>query len=127
MKNMTTHEKRLANEMTIPHVPPPFPFEAYAHVIKPLTEEDGGGYLITFPYLPGCMSDGENIEDALINGRDAFSVWMSARAHQGKPIPCGTNNPFSLLRRHSIESRSIEAMDDGIADAVNMRNERSRK
>ena len=27
--------------------------------VSPLSEEDGGGYLIEFPDLPGCMSDGE--------------------------------------------------------------------
>ncbi len=31
-----------------------YPFE-----MRPLTEEEGGGWLIIFPDLPGCMSDGE--------------------------------------------------------------------
>lgn len=75
------------SEIAVEHVNPPHPFEAYAHVVEPLTEVDGGGYLITFPDLPGCMSDGETIEEAIANGRDAFSAWMSARAHMGKPIP----------------------------------------
>ncbi|HLA35916.1 MAG TPA: type II toxin-antitoxin system HicB family antitoxin [Rhodocyclaceae bacterium] len=75
------------SEIAIPHVEPPFPFEAYTHMIEPLSEEDGGGYLISFPDLPGCMSDGETIEATIVNGRDAFSAWMSARAHMGKPIP----------------------------------------
>ena len=75
------------SEITVPHVEPPFPFEAYAHVVEPLSDADGGGYLISFPDLPGCMSDGESIDEAIANGRDAFSAWMSARAHMGKPIP----------------------------------------
>lgn len=80
------------SEIKIPHVEPPFPFEAYAHMIEPLSDEDGGGYLITFPDLPGCMADGETIEEAMVNGRDAFSAWMSARAHIGKPIPKPTHH-----------------------------------
>ena len=52
------------SEITVPHVEAPYPFEAYAHVVEPLTEEDGGGYLITFPDLPGCMSDGETEVEA---------------------------------------------------------------
>lgn len=75
------------SEIIIPHVESPFSFESYAHVIEPLSDEDGGGYLITFPDLPGCMSDGETVEEAMVNGRDAFSAWMSARAHLGKAIP----------------------------------------
>jgi antitoxin HicB len=65
----------------------PYPFEAYAHIVSPLSAEEGGGFLITFPDLPGCMSDGETEADAIANGRDAFESWVSARADAGKPIP----------------------------------------
>lgn len=92
------------SEITVPHVEPPYPFEAYAHVVEPLTEDDGGGYLITFPDLPGCMSDGETEAEAVANARDAFSAWMSARAHIGKPIPKPTRHgesaePVRLMQR----------------------------
>jgi len=92
------------SEITVPRAKPPFPFEAYAHVVEPLSEEDGGGYLITFPDLPGCMSDGETIEEAIANGRDAFSAWMSARANMGKPIPKPTRHgesaePVRMMQR----------------------------
>ena len=92
------------SEIKIPHGEPSFPFEADTHVIEPLSDEDGGGYLITFPDLPGCMSDGETIEEAMINGRDAFSAWMSARIHLGKPIPKPTRHgesadPVRLMQR----------------------------
>jgi len=29
----------------------PWPFEAYTHVVSRIAEEDGGGYLVTFPGL----------------------------------------------------------------------------
>ena len=65
----------------------PYPFEAYTHVISPLSPEEGGGFLISLPDLPGCMSDGETIEEAIQNGRDAFLAWISAQADMGKEIP----------------------------------------
>jgi antitoxin HicB len=71
----------------IKRVEPPHPFEAYAHIITPLGEEDGGGYMITFPDLPGCMSDGDTQEEAIENGRDAFSVWVSSRVDMGRKVP----------------------------------------
>lgn len=71
----------------IPSVKPQWPFEAYAHIIRPLTKDEGGGFLITFPDLPGCMSDGETIEEAIENGRDAFSSWVSTQADMGRPVP----------------------------------------
>lgn len=68
-------------------IAPPYPFEAYAHVVAPLSEEDGGGYLITFPDLPGCMSDGETLEEVQTNGRDAFNSWIAAQVDMKRPIP----------------------------------------
>ncbi|HMX16954.1 MAG TPA: type II toxin-antitoxin system HicB family antitoxin [Rhodocyclaceae bacterium] len=66
---------------------PPHPFEDYAHVISPLAEDEGGGYLITFPDLPGCMSDGATEDEAVAQGREAFEAWISARLDAGKPVP----------------------------------------
>jgi antitoxin HicB len=65
----------------------PDKMENYPFEIRPLTEEEGGGWLITFPDLPGCMSDGESIEEAIENGRDAFSCWMWAHLQDGRPLP----------------------------------------
>jgi antitoxin HicB len=41
----------------------------YRFTVRPLTEDEGGGYLIEFPDLPGCISDGETIEEALPTAR----------------------------------------------------------
>lgn len=77
----------------ISRVEPPYPFEAYAHIISPLSEDEGGGFLITFPDLPGCMSDGETEAEAIENGQDAFHAWVSAYADSGKAIPLPTFRP----------------------------------
>ena len=52
-------------------------FDDYPLELRPLSEAEGGGWLITWPDLPGCMSDGKTAEEALENGRDAFAAWMS--------------------------------------------------
>jgi antitoxin HicB len=41
----------------------------YPFNIRQLSNEEGGGYLIEFPDLPGCMSDGETIDEAIANGQ----------------------------------------------------------
>lgn len=66
---------------------PSYPFEAYSHIISQISKEDGGGFLITFPDLPGCMSDGATEADAVVNGKDAFKAWVSARKDSKKEIP----------------------------------------
>lgn len=75
---------------------PPYPFGAYSHVISPLPKEDGGGFLITFPDLPGCMSDGATETEAIANGKDAFKSWVSARKDAGKEIPAPFYRPDTL-------------------------------
>ena len=59
-----------------------YPFE-----MRPLSEEEGGGWLITFPDLPGCMSDGETPEEAMENGKDALAAWIDAVRETGKEVP----------------------------------------
>jgi antitoxin HicB len=59
----------------------------YPFAIRPLTRAEGGGYLIEYPDLPGCMSDGETIEEAVANGRDAQQAWIAAMREAGRPVP----------------------------------------
>jgi antitoxin HicB len=59
----------------------------YPFIIRHLTTEEGGGYLIEFPDLPGCMSDGESIEEAVQNGGDAAACWIAAAKEIGREIP----------------------------------------
>jgi addiction module HigA family antidote len=44
--------------------------------VSPITEEDGGGYLISFPDYPGCIADGETAEEAIAEGRDALQAYL---------------------------------------------------
>ena len=59
----------------------------YPFTIRHLLKEEGGGYLIEFPDLPGCMSDGETIEEAVENGHDAVVCWMHAAKEANRSIP----------------------------------------
>ncbi len=64
--------------------------EKYPFQLRELSKEDGGGYMITFPDLPGCMSDGDTPEEAIRNGDNAVTKWMAARKKWGKEIPVPT-------------------------------------
>jgi antitoxin HicB len=55
--------------------------------LTPLSTEDGGGWLITFPDLPGCMSDGETADEAIENGAEAETAWLAAADKWGRPKP----------------------------------------
>jgi antitoxin HicB len=59
----------------------------YPFVITPLERADGGGYLIEFPDLPGCVSDGETPEKAIASGRAAVRAWIAAAKAHRDPVP----------------------------------------
>ena len=59
-----------------------YPFE-----VRPLPEDDGGGYLVSFPDFAECNSDGETIEEAVVNGRDALRATIAALKARRLPVP----------------------------------------
>ncbi len=48
---------------------------------------DEGGYVVSFPDLPGCLSSGNTVEEAVANAQDAKSVWLEAALEDGIMIP----------------------------------------
>jgi len=58
----------------------------HAVVIEPLPVEDGGGFVVTVPDLPGCMSDGETPEEALANVRNAVAAWIGEARALGRAV-----------------------------------------
>lgn len=55
--------------------------------MRPLSEAEGGGYLIAFPDFPGCVADGATPEEALKEGRDALLSYQRTLAELGRPTP----------------------------------------
>lgn len=61
--------------------------DRYPFTMRPLSAEDGGGYLIEYPDLPGCHSDGETPEEAVMNGRDAVRSYLLSCKKHGDAVP----------------------------------------
>ena len=62
-----------------------YPFE-----IRPLTADEGGGFLISYPDFSDCISDGETVEEALKNGQDALKATIATL--KSKALPVSTPN-----------------------------------
>ncbi len=58
-----------------------YPFE-----VRPLSAEEGGGYLISFPDFAECISDGESIDEAIENGLDALKATIAALKSKKLPV-----------------------------------------
>ncbi len=61
--------------------------DTYPALIRPLSEDEGGGWLVEYPDLPGCMSDGETPEEALKHGKEAVAGWIKLAREMGRSIP----------------------------------------
>ncbi len=55
--------------------------------IDVIPEEDGRGYYVVVPALPGCFSQGKTVEEAMKNAKEAISLHVRALKKQGEKIP----------------------------------------
>lgn len=52
-----------------------------------LEKAEEGGYVVTVPCLPGCVSEGETREEALENIKDAIRGYLEVLRMHGEPEP----------------------------------------
>ncbi len=52
-----------------------------------LEPDEGGGYVISCPSLPGCYSQGETPEEAMENIKEAIGLCLEDMESQGEEIP----------------------------------------
>lgn len=59
-----------------------------------LRDSDEGGYVVSFPELPGCITCADTLEDILKNAEDAKRAWFEAAIESNIEItiPKLTNN-----------------------------------
>jgi antitoxin HicB len=89
-------------------------FEDYPLAVRPLSEDEGGGWLCEIPDLPGCMGDGKTPEQAIRDAKKAFYAWVATALEFGDPVPAPSSYsgnwrmraPKSLHRRLAERARS---------------------
>ena len=55
-------------------------------------EQPDGGYTVTVPSLPGCISEGDTFEEAKSNIAEAITAYLESLALNGEEIPQGDSN-----------------------------------
>lgn len=50
-------------------------------------EDGSGGYLVEFPDLPGCVTGGDDLAEAIFMAEDAASGWVLTELEAGKKVP----------------------------------------
>lgn len=49
-------------------------------------DQDEGGFVASYPDLPGCITCGETVEKTVANALDAKRAWLEAAIEEGVPI-----------------------------------------
>jgi len=84
-------------------------------------ECEAGGYFVKIPDLPGCMSQGETLDEALRNLNEAKELWLKEMLESGLPIsepadPTGMSGRFLLRLPRSLHARlTDEAEREGVS------------
>ena len=54
---------------------------------------DVGGYTVPVPALPGCITEGDTVDEGLANAREAVALHLEALAADREPLPQETAPP----------------------------------
>lgn len=73
----------------------------YTVELKPQKE---GGYTVTAPALPGCISEGDTAEEALKNIRDAVEGYIKTLIKHGRKVPL----EFTELRQIDVFKHPVK-------------------
>lgn len=86
------------------------------YMIELTPDTNEGGFVASYPDLPGCFSSGKNAPQAIKNSEDAKKAWLEAALEEGIEIsePVSNNEfsgqfklriPKSLHKKLAVESR----------------------
>jgi predicted RNase H-like HicB family nuclease len=69
----------------------------YEYTVILYPEPDEGGYSVTVPTLPGCVTQGETAEEAIAMAKDAIRLYVETLQAEGKPIPEEQEHPQAII------------------------------
>ena len=56
-----------------------------------LHKEAEGGFMVTVPSLPGCITQGDDLDDAIAMAKEAIELYIEELKERGENIPDDTN------------------------------------
>lgn len=68
---------------------------SYTIILHP--DPDEGGYTVTVPALPGCVTQGETLEEAIAMAKDAIRLHIASLIAEGAPVPEERAHPQAII------------------------------
>ena len=75
-----------------------------------LEPEADGGYSVVCPALPGCVSQGDSLDEALANIREAILLCLDVRREDRLPPPNETPKIIAREIQECLEDRAEEGL-----------------
>jgi predicted RNase H-like HicB family nuclease len=63
----------------------------YNAVFAPATE---GGFVVTFPDFPGCVTEGDTLDEAKAHAAEVLELWIEELAASNEEIPEHPGRPI---------------------------------
>jgi len=67
----------------------------YTIILHLDTEE--GGYTVTLPTLPGCVTQGETLEEGIAMAKDTIRLRVETLRAYGEPVPEEREHPQAII------------------------------
>jgi antitoxin HicB len=71
--------------------------QEYRYTIILHPDPDEGGYTVTVPALPGVVTQGETLEEAIAMARDGIRLHVAALRADGEPVPEEREHPQAVI------------------------------
>ncbi len=75
-----------------------------------LSPEADGGYSVVCPAVPGCVSQGDSLDEALANVREAILLCLEVRKEKGEVAPVETPELVAEEIRACLKDRAEEGL-----------------
>jgi predicted RNase H-like HicB family nuclease len=75
-----------------------------------LIPESESGYSVVCPAIPGCASQGDSLEEALRNVKDAILLCLDVRREDGVPQPVETPEIIAREIEACLQDRAEEGL-----------------
>jgi predicted RNase H-like HicB family nuclease len=75
-----------------------------------LSPEADGAYSVVCPAVPGCVSQGKSLEEALATIREAILLCLEVRKEEGQPSPAETPEVVAEEIRACLKDRAEEGL-----------------
>ena len=93
----------------------------YSYEVIP---DPSGAFVVSVRELPGCLSQGDTVEEAMVRVREAMEAWLAVCIEEGVSIPLpGSDNKYSgkfVVRLPKDVHRAIAKAAERANTSMNM-------